>query len=308
MANKCPCGKKSKQSLLVKCSNEDCEIGWWHSVCAGFTTALSKKSFENIGGWCCPVCVMNNLNIPGYTTKATTKFIDEIEKKLDVKIDDLQTEINNLKEVKEGFANVDHTFATQKQLWSDIVAGDKDGGTKSFVSTMAKQVVNHTNQVIVDRENRERNIIMFNAKESESQQSEERKEHDKSIFDGISRVVVGEVLPTDKIVRLGSKTTDNDGNSKIRPIKVCFSTVFDKRKFLSNLYKLGSAQEEFKTVRIQHDLSPDERELTKSLLAESYNKNESEKPDNFLYKVRGPPQAPRVVKVYHRTTKVASAI
>ena len=43
--------------------------------------------------------------------------------------------------------------------------------------------------------------------------------------------------------------------------------------FLSDLNKIGSAQEEFKTVRIQHNLSPGERELTKSLLSEAYNQN-----------------------------------
>ena len=76
---------------------------------------------------------------------------------------------------------------------------------------------------------------MFNAKESESQSSDDRKKHDKGIFDNICSVVVDKILPIDKIVRLGRKTTDNDGKSKIRPIKVCFTTVFDKRKFLANL-------------------------------------------------------------------------
>ena len=68
---------------------------------------------------------------------------------------------------------------------------------------------------------------------------------------------------------------------------------------------MGDASEELKAVRIQHDLSPDEREITKNLLAEAYNKNQSENPTNFLYKVRGPLQAPRVVKVYNRTARSA---
>ena len=132
-------------------------------------------------------------------------------------------------------------------------------------------------------------------KESKNQKktkSEERKKHDQGIFDDICHVVVNEVLSIDKIARIGKKTTDNDGKSKIRPLKVTFTTVFDKRKFLSNLYKLRDASAELKAVRIQHDLSPDERELTKTLVAEANDKNQSEKPTNFLYRVRGPPQAP----------------
>ena len=109
-------------------------------------------------------------------------------------------------------------------------------------------------------------------------------------------------MPINKIVRLGKKVND-DENPKIRPIKISFSTAFDKRNFLSNLYKLRDAREELKEVRIQQDLSPNERELTKSLLAEAYNKNQTENPNNFLYKVRGPPQAPRIVKVYNRVVR-----
>ena len=302
MANKCPCGKK-KQCLLVKCSQKDCTIGWWHTLCAGFTLSMSKKTFEDIGGWSCPVCVMQAMNIPSFSSSEASNFIARVEEKLDEKIDNLKAEIDDLKAVKNGFENMEKVQTTQNQLWSEIVAGNQGEVKESFVSTVAKQVVNHTNQVIADRDNRENNIILFNAKESESQSSDDRKKHDKGIFDNICSVVVDKILPIDKIVRLGRKTTDNDGKSKIRPIKVCFTTVFDKRKFLANLYKLGDASEELKAVRIQHDLSPDEREITKNLLAEAYNKNQSENPTNFLYKVRGPPQAPRVVKVYNRTTR-----
>ena len=151
-----------------------------------------------------------------------------MEEKLDEKIEDLRVEIDNLKEVKDGFANIEKSHTTQSRLWSDIVAGNQGEVTESFVSTMAKEVVNHTNQVNADRDNREKNIMMFNAKESDSQSSEDRKKHDKGIFDDICRVVVNEVLPINKIVRLGKKV--NDENPKIRPIKISF-TAFDKRKF-----------------------------------------------------------------------------
>ena len=306
MSNKCPCGKKNqKQCLLIKCSRPDCTIGWWHTLCAGFPASMSKKTFEDIGGWSCPVCVMQIMNIPAFNAGDASGLIAKVEEKLDEKIVDLKAEIDELKAVKNGFENIGKAQTTQNQLWSDIVAGNQGGVKESFVSTMAKQVVNQTNQVIAERDNRENNIMLFNVKESNSQSPEERKEDDKGIFEDICRVVVDKVLPINKIVRLGQKTTNNDGNSKVRPIKVCFTTGFDKRKFMSNLYKLKDATEELKTIRIQHDLSPDERELTKTLLAEAYNKNQSENPTNFLYKVRGPPQAPRVVKVYNRTSRTA---
>ena len=109
-------------------------------------------------------------------------------------------------------------------------------------------------------------------------------------------------IETSKIVRIGRQRTPSldETRSKPRPVKVCFKSVLDKRKFLSNLYHLKQAADPFKAVQINHDLTDEDRNLTKQLLTEAYNKNQSEKPDNFLYKVRGPPGAIKLVKVYHR--------
>ena len=83
-------------------------------------------------------------------------------------------------------------------------------------------------------------------------------------------------------------------------MKVSFVDAFDKRKFLTNLSKLKDAPAELTSLRIQHDLNKDERETTKRLLAAAYEKNQNEKPSNFLYKVRGPPYALKIVKVYQK--------
>ena len=72
----------------------------------------------------------------------------------------------------------------------------------------------------------------------------------------------------------------------------------DKRKFLANLSKLKGASDELKAMRVQHDLSPDERETTKNLLAEAYKTNQNEKPNILWYKVRGPPHAQWIVKIF----------
>ena len=78
-------------------------------------------------------------------------------------------------------------------------------------------------------------------------------------------------------------------------MKVCFSNSLDKRKFYSSLSKLKEAPADLENIRIQHDLSPEEREKTKQLLAEAYAKNQTEEPVGFLYKVRGPPNAIRML-------------
>ena len=49
-------------------------------------------------------------------------------------------------------------------------------------------------------------------------------------------------------------------------------------------------------------MSPDERKVSKELLTEAYNKNQTEAPAGFLYKVRGPPHAMKIVKIYRASS------
>ena len=110
-------------------------------------------------------------------------------------------------------------------------------------------------------------------------------------------------IQTSKIVRIGKikqPENENDEAPKPRPMKICFNTVFDKRKFLSNLYHLRNAADLFKSVQVNHDLTEEDWNLTKQLLKEAHDKNETEEPATFLYKVRGPPGAIKIVKVYQR--------
>ena len=70
---------------------------------------------------------------------------------------------------------------------------------------------------------------------------------------------------------------------KHRPIKVCFVNAFDKRKFLSSLHELNNAPSHMKNLSVKHDLSADERQKTKDLLAQAHKKNQDESPQDFLY-------------------------
>ena len=232
--------------------------------------------------------------------------------KLDNQLEDLKTEIADLKAVKQEFANMNKEQNKTSKLWSDIVNGD-GSGKEAFASTIAKQVVDQSARVTTDRESRENNVIIFNAEESSSDQGPERKKHDEKIFEDLCTFINETPISVKSVRRIGKleekqSITENDTDAeaeeasatqnKVRPIKVCFSNSFDKRKFFSRLSKLKEAPAGLKDIRVQHDLSPEQREATKKLLSEAYAKNQSEAPLNFLYKVRGPPHALKIVKVY----------
>ena len=225
-------------------------------------------------------------------------------------INDLNGHIADLQKIKEDLSEINKLQNEGSKLWADVVkSGCPDSAntnniSQCFASSVAKEVISQSHHVLHDRENREKNIIIFNAKELDSIVVDDRKVHDTELFDKLCKHVIGGSLSIDKTTRIGKKSpaeTDNpEENRKVRPMKVCFTDAFDKRKFLTNLSKLKDAPSELATLRIQHDLNKDERETTKRLLTAAYEKNQNEKPSNFLYKVRGPPYALKIVKVYQK--------
>ena len=293
----------------MKCTNSGCSYVWWHASCAGFSKNTAKKDLEKVGAWTCPSCIMSKFQVCDKGDEQA-----EIISKMDEKLDDLNGHIADLKAIKEELSEIGKQQVENQKLWSDVVrVDDPDSAvkntSKSFASSLAKEVIHQTNHVLHDRENREKNIIVFNAKELESDVVDDRKTHDTELFNTLCNHVVGGTISFDKITRIGKRNSPSSEESntdaseevkKIRPMKVCFTDAFDKRKFLASLWKLKGAPAELANLRIQHDLNKDERATTSRLLTEAYEKNTNEKPSGFLYKVRGPPYALKIVKVYQK--------
>ena len=301
----CPCNRRKVGSLIISCS-QNCEFGSWHTECAGFLNVVNKKQVEDIGEWNCPSCALRALKIPGHIANEHSCM-----SRIDEQLENLKSEINDLKDIKQEFAEVMKQNEKAKTLWSDIVKSGVPEQVKSnvqeaavFATKIANKVVQKSNEVMHERDSREKNIIMLNVVESTQTNSNEKQKDDQDFFGHLCEQIKLQPISTSKIVRIGrervSPPNADDETPKPRPVKICFNSVFDKRKFMSNLYHLKQAADPFKSVHVNHDLTVDDRNLTKQLLKEAYDKNQSEKPTDFLYKVRGPPGAIKIVKVYHR--------
>lgn len=104
-------------------------------------------------------------------------------------------------------------------------------------------------------------------------------------------------IEADKIVdvkRLGKKTVGS-----ARPVVVKFSDEQTKASLMTNLSELRNADEPFDEMRVQHDMTPSERETEKKLIAEAKEKSEADS-ENFFYVVRGLPGNRKVVQVKKR--------
>lgn len=310
MSNKvCPCGKKKPGYQFIQCSEDDCDIGWWHAACSGFSKDVTKRQLDALGHWSCPCCIVKKLQAPGYNVDSCNSCHGLVSK-VKSQVENLETQISELKKLKQDFADCNKQQVEVNRSWSQVAASSPSG-EGSFVASLAKQVVDHSTRMSVDKENRERNVIIFNVVESSSEIGSERKEHDKKLFDDICNITLKQSIPVKNISRLGNvqvndsdETTSNAGTEKTRPrpLKISFANTFDKRKFLANLRELKNAREDIRKISVQQDLSQEDRLKRKTLLAQAQEKNNTEAPEAFLYRVRGPPHALRIVKVFKKPT------
>ena len=80
-------------------------------------------------------------------------------------------------------------------------------------------------------------------------------------------------------------------------MKVVFEDEKSKSVFMSNVRKLRTADEKFKSISKVHDMTKRERELNKEKVKQAKEKNEENESGDYQYVVRGPPWERKVVKV-----------
>ena len=259
------------------------------------TTYDILTSMEHWGSrWHCLQCLSetNPLKLDNHqenkTLDKTTK--NEIDK-IQIRINELQTtmdaKLNTLIE-KLNTSTTTKPSEVNSKSWAEIVCGDKITDSGAIVQNFAKQVANTQKQIATDREERENNVIIFNVPE----EGTDTKENDALFFTSLCKenLKLAEVKDV-KITRLGIRRETNT-----RPLKVSFDQNWDKRKFLSSLFRLKNI-ENFSNLRVSHDMSESDRTENKRLLKEAHRMNDEEKPEGFKYKVRGPPWAMKIVKV-----------
>ena len=167
--------------------------------CAGFNNFVNRKQVEDVGEWICPCCIVKAFNIPGYCPDSTTAdHSHSIVEKMEQKLDDLKMEINSHinEQITKTFADIENKRKNESsRLWSDVVGNGGNAEQTSSVTDVAKEVITQSARITCERENRENNIIVFNVKESDNENTGERKKHDENIINQLCTHVVDQVLP-----------------------------------------------------------------------------------------------------------------
>ena len=86
-------------------------------------------------------------------------------------------------------------------------------------------------------------MIAFKVPESKEETKEGRNKKDVHIIENLCDYIDLEQPSIEKTVRLGARNP-----TKIRPVKITFKSVFDKRNILASLYKLEDASDAYRSI------------------------------------------------------------
>jgi ribosomal protein L33 len=145
-----------------------------------------------------------------------------------------------------------------------------------------------------ERKLRENNLIVYGVNETITTERTTRQEHDMERARKITQICDKNLGNEDvvKIIRLGKFEKTNP----TRPLLVSLKSADMKAKIFKGAKSLIE-NEEYKNVKLANDLTKTERETEKQLYARARELTEKESSGEFMFKVRGPPWARKVVKI-----------
>jgi len=277
--------------------------------CLEMTPAAYNYHAKSTAMWFCMTCVPK--------VKETIKIEKEIEKqcnahykKFEKRCDEFEQKIEKKfidieKNCEDKCSKTDVESIIDEKLKS-LSPNRGEDEVKLIVKNTVTDIVDNTIEMkiaesekeIADRQSREKNIILFNVTEPNTNIIDERKESDKELIKKMSNIMNFETTePFDimKVVRLGKRNPNPQENP--RPLIVTLSTLEAKKQFLKNSLKIKKSDDAIiKQINIQNDMTKKDREREYELVKEKFSKN-SEVEANWRYVIRGPPGERILIKI-----------
>jgi len=190
----------------------------------------------------------------------------------------------------------------ESPLWSDVVqqvVDSKFEGVQSNLNNVEKSIEETRKKVLKlnDKEERRNNVILYKVPESSPGNYEEVIAHDRDFFlEACTEALGVDITQNDikKIYRIGKR------GPNARPLLIRLSSGTLKNHLIQMAYKLRTVVK-FKEVVISHDLTKQERDDCKRLVANAKEQESQDTSGEFIYRVRGPPGEMRIVKLPKRT-------
>ena len=277
---------------------------WFHLGC----DKITKREYTFLTATAC--------NIQWYCETCSKRVQDMIVNARDIDLQDIidkqsemESRIEKIEKLEARIEKIEGLLDEQKEVTSRVEKTVTDSYAKVTTKCNAQEVQTMIEQqykkatteqpttirkarIVDPNENRERNIIIYNAPEGNGRFRQENQDQDKAIFKRIAEICEVEIPDgkIDRVIRLGKKT-----EGKRRPILVALSDVEDKKDIFRNLINLRNSDENIKELTLSNDMTPEERNETKQLLKEA-RELQDEDPEHW-YRLRGPPWRREINKI-----------
>ena len=265
---------------------------WFHKPC----TNLSPSEWDIIIGknesitYCCEGCIGQKGQSTSMINELKTDLHKMIASSTEQQHQMIQANnaflIKSLQDMKESlFQKIDEkidvkmkefAISNEKLIDEKIKAclpAENMNTNEKMIEDKVKVQIEQSFDELKDREDRKNNLIVFNLKESIKQDIDEAATEDLQQLKEILKLTNPEMteniikdMTTEKITRLGRKTTSKD--SKPRPLKINLPNEATKYKIIRKTYRLKSCSDHPK-IGFKFDLTrqqqSEERELRKEL-------------------------------------------
>ncbi len=301
------------------CDNHFC------AKCLNMTDDEYAHHERSSGMWFCVICkpkVGETIKVEKDIEKRCSehfmlysKRIEKIEEKLAKKLE--RNEIIDIIKRELNSKTNDATERSEKQIieivnkqvtekvkdisestYSDAVKETVESTVSKLFDTKIDNKIAESEKEIVDRQGRERNIIIFNIDEPNTNLIDDRVQADKETIEKVIKELNFETrndFEIEQVIRIGYRKTKPGDNP--RPVIVTFSTVEAKRSALKNASKLSDSEDNsIKKLKMSNDLTKKDRETEQELLKEKFSKNK-EVEGNYRYVIRGPPGDRNLIKI-----------
>ena len=250
---------------------------------------INDTTYKGVSGredfpWFCGGCILKTKKLIKEERDIEAKcqkFLENFQLKVESRFDDIQTELNTIKEKLDKIE-------------------PNSGATAQPEDVMKRMCTN-----INERLNRQKNILIFNLPE-EFKREEVQVTDDELIKDFLKLTTGKENMETNN-KRLGRKATGEGNDVRHRPIMISFKKEEEKQAVMSNLRKLKNATKPLDKISVRNDMSKEEREEERKLREDVKRRNEASLDPNSIWILKGPPWDRKVERVPKRVKERKTA-
>ena len=165
--------------------------------------------------------------------------------------------------------------------------------TKTPMDSEEQTSVTAVMEEINERKKREKNMLIFGIPESTADDPTERQTYD---LNQVNELFTDCDITLDPANIENCKRLGKYNAEKTRPILTALQSVDVKVTLFKNMYK-AKKMPKYEKVGVSNDLTKTERQEEKKLFSLAQELQQKEGKGEFLFKVKGPPWARRIVKV-----------